>query len=154
MKGMAELTNPFCDGATSQQVPHHQSSEAADWKNPCLGSCCFHSADPLPSCSNGCKHFISHHSFLHCLMPLHLPAAFSSSQWSTAKFLLWEQQPQELLPGISGNEGTACPGNRKVVSRTLPTAHHSLPPASGLPTFLGSEQMQEQPNLSFVITSP
>lgn len=41
MKRMAELTNPFCDGATSQQVPHHQSSEAADWKIPAWAAVAF-----------------------------------------------------------------------------------------------------------------
>ena len=74
-----------------------------------------------------------------------------------AKFLLWERQPQESLLGTSGTEGTACPGTGKVASGKwpLPTAAlRKLAPSQRPPPSWGAEQMEEQPNLSFVITSP
>lgn len=74
-----------------------------------------------------------------------------------AKFLLWEWQSQESLMDTGGTEGTACPGTGKVVCGkwTLPTtALHKLAPSQRPPSSRGAERMEEQPNLSFVITSP
>lgn len=74
-----------------------------------------------------------------------------------AKFLLWERQPQELLLGTGGTKGTACLGTGKVAHGKWPlptTALCKLGPSQWPPPSRGAEQLEEQPNLSFVITSP